>query len=183
MTAQDVILVTENDEPIGTMEKMEAHRQGVLHRAFSIFIFNGSGDMLVQKRALKKYHGAGLWSNACCSHPYPDETVETAAARRLQEELGFNTNLEKAFAFTYRAPVENNLIEHEYDHVFCGEYESELDFNDQEVEDVAYVTIPDLEAVIASQPSSFTTWFRLVFPQVKDWWQKKQVSEKQKNAA
>jgi isopentenyl-diphosphate delta-isomerase len=183
MIAQDVILVTENDEPIGTMEKMEAHRQGVLHRAFSIFIFNGSGDMLVQKRAREKYHGAGLWSNACCSHPYPNETIETAAARRLQEELGFSTNLEKAFEFTYRAPVENSLTEHEYDHVFCGEYENEMDFNKQEVEDVAFINMPDLEAAIERQPGNFTTWFRIVFPQVKDWWQKKQVSEKQKHAA
>ncbi|MEJ7913075.1 MAG: isopentenyl-diphosphate Delta-isomerase [Chitinophagaceae bacterium] len=173
MTAQEVILVTENDEPTGTMDKMEAHRRGVLHRAFSVFIFNNSGRMLLQKRAQKKYHGGGLWSNACCSHPYPEEGVKAAAARRLYEELGFGTPLEKVFAFTYRAEVENNLIEHEYDHVFCGEYEGAMGLNEQEVDDIAYMSMTELELSIQRQPANFTSWFRIAFPQIQDWWRQR----------
>src|SRR6185503_10093666 len=112
----NVILVDENDNEIGSCEKMEAHRQGWLHRAFSIFIFNSRGEMLLQQRALDKYHSPGLWTNACCSHPAPGENLAEAAGRRLEEELGFTTGLEKLFDFIYRADFENGLSEHEFDH-------------------------------------------------------------------
>lgn len=181
MSAQQVILVTENDEAIGVMEKMEAHKKGVLHRAFSIFIFDANGNMLLQKRAQNKYHGGGLWTNACCSHPFPEESVEAAAARRLHEELGFNTPLKKEFHFTYNAQVENGLTEHEYDHVFCGEYEGEVKMNEQEVEAIAYLSMPDLEVEIKEQPSNFTTWFCIVFPQIKQWWKQHYGAMKQNN--
>ena len=170
MDMQEVILVTERDEEIGTMEKMEAHRRGVLHRAFSIFIFDDRGNMLLQKRAKDKYHGGGLWSNACCSHPFPHETIEEAAERRLREELGFQTTIEKAFSFTYRAAVENDLIEHEFDHVFFGTHEGKLNPNKEEVEAVTYLSMEDLEIKIQEQPAKFTKWFCIVFPQVKEWY-------------
>src|ERR1700712_4649445 len=116
---QDVILVNELDEPTGKMEKMEAHRKALLHRAFSVFIFNAKGEMLLQRRSSHKYHSAGLWTNACCSHPFPGEDVKDAALRRLQEELGFTTPLEKAFDFIYKAAFDNGLTEYEFDHVFA----------------------------------------------------------------
>src|ERR1700754_1322335 len=117
---EEVILVNENDIPVGTMEKMEAHRKALLHRAFSVFIFNSKGEMLLQQRADKKYHSGGLWTNACCSHPKPGEEIETAASRRLREELGFGTGLRKVFDFIYQSPFDNGLTEFEFDHVFFG---------------------------------------------------------------
>lgn len=172
MDEQQVILVNERDEEQGLMEKMEAHRQGLLHRAFSVFVFDANGRMLLQQRAAKKYHGAGLWTNACCSHPFPNESVEAAAARRLREELGFETPLEKIFSFTYKADVENGLIEHEYDHVFAGEYEGEMKLNGEEVAAVRYQGMEEIEAALQRQPEAFTAWFRIAFPNVKVWWEK-----------
>ena len=129
MKINEVILVNERDEALGVMEKMEAHRKGALHRAFSVFIFDSRGRMLLQQRASEKYHGGLLWTNACCSHPYPGEEVERAAERRLNEELGFTAPIHKIFSFTYRALVENDLTEHEFDHVFAGQYEGEITAN------------------------------------------------------
>lgn len=165
----DVILVNENDEALGTTEKMEAHRKGLLHRAFSVFIFDGEGRMLLQQRAAGKYHGGLLWTNACCSHPYPNEDVADAAIRRLEEELGFTAPLKKIFAFTYKADVENGLVEHEFDHVFAGEYEGEINFNRDEVEAVAHHSLDDIGQMLKDQPDLFTAWFRIAFPQVKSW--------------
>src|SRR6188768_1448075 len=122
----DIILVDEQDRPTGTMGKMEVHEKALLHRAFSVFIFNDCGEMLLQQRAVKKYHSAGLWTNACCSHPRPGEDTLLAAQKRLQEELGFTTSLEKAFAFIYKASFENGLTEYEFDHVFTGVYNREV---------------------------------------------------------
>ena len=119
---EEVILVNERDEPTGTMEKMEAHRNAILHRAFSIFIFNAKGEMLLQQRAKNKYHSPGLWTNACCSHPRPGEEIKEAATRRLKEELGFVAELTKIFEFTYRHEFDNGLTEYEFDHVFTGTY-------------------------------------------------------------
>ena len=133
MAENQVILVNEQDAPIGVMEKMEAHKTGTLHRAFSIFIFNSQGEMLLQQRAKGKYHSGGLWTNACCSHPQPGEQVEKAAERRLMEELGFSTSLEKVFDFLYKAGLDNGLTEHEFDHVFVGEYNGAINFNTEEV--------------------------------------------------
>jgi isopentenyl-diphosphate delta-isomerase len=172
MSVQEVILVTPQDEAIGVMEKMEAHQKGVLHRAFSVFIFDKQGRMLLQQRAAQKYHGAYLWTNACCSHPAWDEPVEEAATRRLMEEMGFTTPLQKIFAFTYKAPVENNLVEHEYDHVFAGEYEGQIEMNKEEVCDFAYHDLPSIKMLLQEKPELFTSWFRLAFPQIEIWWLK-----------
>lgn len=170
MSVQEVILVTAQDEAIGVMEKMEAHQKGVLHRAFSVFIFDKGGRMLLQQRAPQKYHGAHLWTNACCSHPYWDEPVETAAQRRLQEELGFTTPLQKIFSFTYKAAVENNLVEHEYDHVFAGEYEGQIQMNKEEVCDYAYHDLSSVKRLLQEAPETFTSWFKIAFPQIEAWW-------------
>lgn len=170
---QNVLLVNERDEPVGTMEKMEAHRKGVLHRAFSVFVFDRQGRLLLQQRALQKYHGGGLWTNTCCSHPYPEEAVEQAATRRLQEEMGFTTPLEKIFVFTYRAAVENNLVEHEYDHVFAGEYEGEIAKNIAEVSDYRYRDMQEIRELLDVKPEAFTSWFRLAFPRLESWWQER----------
>lgn len=176
MEKNEVILVDEQDQVLGTMEKMEAHRQGVLHRAFSVFIFDSKGRMLLQQRAAQKYHGGLLWSNACCSHPYPEEETLRAAHRRLGEELGFDTALTEIFSFTYKAAVENGLIEHEFDHVFAGAYEGHVIPNAAEVANYCYSTVAEIKAAIQDHPGKFTSWFRIVFPQIEAWWQQ-QYSE------
>jgi isopentenyl-diphosphate delta-isomerase len=166
---QEVILVNEKDEPIGTMEKIEAHRKAVLHRAFSVFIFNSKGEMLLQQRALNKYHSAGLWTNACCSHPAPGEATADAAQRRLQEELGFNTPLKKIFEFTYQTAFDNGLIEHEFDHVFAGIYEQRITPNPEEVKDVCYKNLEDIGQSLQTHPQKYTSWFHIAFPRVREW--------------
>jgi isopentenyl-diphosphate delta-isomerase len=177
MKLQEVILVNEKDEPIGTMEKMEVHQKGLLHRAFSVFIFDSKGRMLLQQRAEGKYHGAHLWTNACCSHPFPGELAEEAANRRLREELGFTTTLHKIFSFTYHAPVENNLIEHEYDHVFAGEYEGEVSPDKNEVADYRYEEMEQIKKAMQLQPGKFTSWFQIVFPKIEEWWKERYGSQ------
>jgi isopentenyl-diphosphate Delta-isomerase len=172
MNTASVILVNGQDEATGIMEKMEAHRLGLLHRAFSVFIFDAGGRMLLQQRAETKYHGGLLWTNACCSHPFPGEDVADAARRRLEEELGMTTPLEKIFSFTYRAEVENGLVEHEFDHVFAGRYEGPMRPDPAEVADWRYVTLPELAQELQERPEAFTAWFRIAFPRVADWWQK-----------
>lgn len=166
---QEVILVNERDEPIGTMEKMEAHRKAVLHRAFSVFIFNSKGDMLLQQRALTKYHSGGLWTNACCSHPYPGEATADAASRRLREELGFTVPLRKIFEFTYQSTFENGLVEHEYDHVFTGVYNAAIRPNPEEVQDYSYQSPEEITQALQSHPQKFTAWFHIAFPKVVQW--------------
>ena len=151
------------------MEKMEAHRQGVLHRAFSVFIFNSKGEMLLQQRTMHKYHSGGLWTNACCSHPRPGESIEEAAARRLKEELGFETPLQKIFRFTYSASFENGLTEHEVDHVFFGRYNGEINFNTYEVQDVCYRSVEEIESSLQTHPQKFTRWFHIAFPKINEW--------------
>jgi isopentenyl-diphosphate Delta-isomerase len=165
----DVVLVDEYDNAIGSMEKIEAHQKALLHRAFSVFIFNKNNEMLLQQRAITKYHSGGLWTNACCSHPYTTETVETAANRRLQEELGFTTNLQKAFSFTYMAQFDNGLTEHEYDHVFIGNYEGSIQPNSEEVESYCYKTVAQIEAEIINEPQKYTSWFKIALPKLKEW--------------
>ena len=167
---EEVILVNEMDEPVGVMEKMEAHRKGILHRAFSVFIFNNKGEMLLQQRALNKYHSGGLWTNACCSHPMPGEETPDAASRRLQEELGFTSALKKIFDFTYRTEFDNGLIEHEFDHVFAGIYEGEIKFNPEEVKDYCYKKMDAIKQSLESHPSKYTSWFLLAFPKIEEWW-------------
>jgi isopentenyl-diphosphate delta-isomerase len=166
---EEVILVNERDEEIGAMEKMEAHRKGILHRAFSVFIFNNKNEMLLQQRAVNKYHSGGLWSNACCSHPTPGEPTEAAALRRLKEELGFETLLEKIFDFTYEVSFENGLTEHEFDHVFTGVYNGEINFDKHEVKDICFRSMEEIESDLQTHPSKFTAWFLIAFPIIKKW--------------
>ena len=166
---EEVVLVNEKDEALGTMEKMAAHEKALLHRAFSVFVFNTSGDLLMQQRAFSKYHSGGLWTNTCCSHPRPGEQVADAAIRRLQEEMGFKTNLTKAFDFTYKAAFDNGLTEHEFDHVFTGIYEGPIHFNPNEVAAYAFMTEIELEEQIKKTPERFTAWFHIAYPTLKAW--------------
>lgn len=154
-------MVNELDEPIGVMEKLEAHQKGLLHRAFSVFIFNTGGQMLLQRRALGKYHSAGLWTNTCCSHPRPGETTLQAAQRRLMEEMGLSTTLNYKTSFIYKAPFDNGLIEHEYDHVFTGISDTAPEINPNEVDSYKWVAVSDLKKEIAAQPDRFTVWFKI----------------------
>ena len=165
----EVILVDSDDREIGTCEKMEAHQQGLLHRAFSIFIFDKQGNMLLQQRALQKYHSGGLWTNACCSHPQPGENIQHAANRRLREELGFETEINKIFDFVYRAEFENGLIEHEYDHVFSGEYEGGILYNKDEVMDIGFKSPKQIRQELESDSARYTPWFHLAFPKIQTW--------------
>jgi len=167
---EKVILVTHDDNPIGEGWKLETHRKGLLHRAFSIFIFNAKGEMLLQRRALSKYHSPGLWTNACCSHPRPAEETKEAALRRLQEEMGFTTDIHKVFDFVYKAEFDNGLTEFEFDHVFVGEYSDEIHFNTEEVEEYCYQSISEIKNAIQANPENFTVWFRIAFPKVEQWW-------------
>jgi isopentenyl-diphosphate delta-isomerase len=161
-----VVLVDSKDQAVGTMEKLEAHRIGALHRAFSIFIFNQEGEMLLQKRALSKYHSPGLWTNACCSHPKPDELLIDAANRRLLEELNMVTELSEVFDFTYHATFDNGLIEHEFDHVFFGQCSETPSFNLEEVMELKWIDWPSLLKWVAEEPNQFTPWFRIALPLV-----------------
>lgn len=170
---QQVILVNERDEEKGVAGKLQVHRAGWLHRAFSIFIFNDKGEMLLHQRALGKYHSGGLWTNACCSHPEPGEDTLAAAHRRLKEEMGFETTLEKAFDFIYKADVENGLTEHEFDHVFTGEYNGPIDFSTAEVMDYCFKSMEEVNQSLQQTPEKYTTWFRLAFPGIENWWNKK----------
>lgn len=170
MELQQVILVDEQDVAKGAMEKLEAHKKGVLHRAFSIFIFNSRGEMLLQQRATNKYHSGGLWTNTCCSHPGPDEDILEAAQKRLQEEMGFTIELEKVFDFIYRADFNNGLTEYEFDHVFAGEYEGVVAYNKNEVMDYCYKSMEDIRHSLEQQPQKFTQWFHLAFPRIDEWW-------------
>jgi isopentenyl-diphosphate Delta-isomerase len=165
----EVILVNEQDEAIGTMEKIEAHQKALLHRAFSIFIFNSKGEMLLQQRALNKYHSAGLWTNACCSHPYPQEDTHAAADRRLKEEMGFETPINKIFDFIYKAEFDNGLTEYEFDHVFAGFYEGVVNANKNEVHDYCYKQLSEIKYSLQTAPSKFTAWFHIAFPLVEKW--------------
>jgi isopentenyl-diphosphate Delta-isomerase len=164
---QFVILVNEQDEEVGVMEKMEVHEKGLLHRAFSVFVFNTKGEMLLQRRALTKYHSGGLWTNTCCSHPMPNEEVEVAAHRRLQEELGFDCQLNKEFTFVYQATFDNGLIEYEYDHVLIGTTEEQCVLNKEEVEDVCYKSINAIKEEMQLYPMHFTEWFKIALPKLE----------------
>jgi isopentenyl-diphosphate Delta-isomerase len=165
----EVITVDENDFALGVMEKMAAHQTGTLHRAFSVFIFDKERKLLLQQRAAGKYHGALLWSNTCCSHPAPGEETHNAALRRLNEELGFTTPVEKIFDFVYKASVENGLTEHEFDHVFAGEYEGVISPNPEEVAAFKYQPLEEIKQDLLHNPESFTAWFRIVFPRIEEW--------------
>jgi isopentenyl-diphosphate delta-isomerase len=168
---EQVILVDVYDSEIGIMEKMEAHKQAVLHRAFSVFLFNPQGKMLLQQRALTKYHSAGLWTNTCCSHPRPGETLENAVSRRLMEEMGISAKVSKAFDFIYQAELPDHLNEHEFDHVFIGNFDDEVRPNHLEVANFVYQSIEEIAANLQSHPEKYTVWFKIAFPKVVEWYQ------------
>lgn len=157
-----VILVDEQDNVRGTMPKLEAHQKNELHRAFSILIWNSNNEMLLQQRADGKYHSAGLWTNTCCSHPRRNETTIEAAHRRLKEEVGIKTELKHAFHFTYQVALENDLFEHELDHVFIGKYDKEPTLNLEEVKAFRWINLNDLQSEIAMKPEQFTFWFKYI---------------------
>lgn len=165
MFQEQVILVDVQDNEIGRMEKQEAHLKGSLHRAFSVFLFNAKGDLLMQRRALHKYHSGGLWTNTCCSHPRPGEGNLDAAKRRLVEEMGIECELEHAFSFLYHQDV-GELVEHELDHVFIGRFEGKPSVNPLEVAQWRYANPSELQAEMAAHPERFTVWFRLCFQKV-----------------
>jgi isopentenyl-diphosphate delta-isomerase len=159
---EHVILVDTLDNPMGTMEKMEAHLKGVLHRAFSILLFNDEGKVLLQKRSQNKYHSAGLWTNTCCSHPLPGEQLKEATRRRLKEEMGIDLEPAFRYSFIYKAQLNDNLTEHELDHVFVGTYNGSPIVNRQEVEAWKYVDRNWLKKDIEENPAAYTVWFKLM---------------------
>lgn len=161
-----IIEVDKDDKEIGRIEKMEAHYKGVLHRAFSIFIFNSNNQLLLQKRNKTKYHSAGLWTNSCCSHPRYGESLEDAAKRRLKEEMGFTCEVKEIFSFVYQVSFENNLNENEYDHVFVGKYDGEVIPNKSEVEDFKWCDISEVKSDIMRNPHLYTFWFKIVVDKV-----------------
>lgn len=163
-----VVLVDAMDEPVGTMEKMEAHVKAILHRAFSVFIFNEKGELMLQQRALSKYHTPGLWTNTCCSHPREGENTDDAAHRRMVEEMGFDCDFEEAFTFTYKADVGQGLTEHEFDHVFIGHSDKLPAINPEEVNDWKYMKLEDIKSDMKANPSSYTVWFRIAFDEVME---------------
>jgi len=164
---EEVILVDENDNPLGLMEKMEAHEKGLLHRAFSVFIFNEKGDFLLQQRAATKYHSPLLWSNSCCSHPRNGETVLEAANRRLMEEMGLVCDLKQQFYFIYKADLGNGLHEHELDYVFFGTTTVNPQINLLEVEDYKWMDSKSLNESMVKNPNEFTIWFKIIYDKIK----------------
>lgn len=166
MDKEFVVLVDEYDNDIGVMEKLEAHHKGLLHRAFSIFIFNDKKELLLQQRAVSKYHSGGLWTNTCCSHPRPNETIKDAANRRLFEEMGMTCDLVVKNSFIYKSPFENGLTEHELDYVLIGYSNQNPNINEQEVEHYKWMTISDIKTDIYHNPSHYTSWFKIALEKV-----------------
>lgn len=157
-----VILVDEEDNVLGTMDKMEVHRKGLLHRAFSILLFDEHGRILLQKRAVNKYHSAGLWSNTCCSHPRPDESMDMAIQRRLFEEMGIDMTPRFLFKFRYRAELDQDLIEHELDHVYSGIFSGKPVINPREVADWKYLHLREIRQEMLEHPETYSSWFRII---------------------
>ena len=164
---EKVILIDKNDMPTGTMEKMEAHEKGVLHRAFSIFIFNEKGELMLQQRALSKYHSPGLWTNTCCSHPREGEKTIDAAHRRLIEEMGFDCEIKEVFSFTYKADVGQGLTENEFDHVYIGKFDDDPKINPDEVNDWKFVSMEEIRKDMKLSPEQYTVWFRIAYEEVE----------------
>src|SRR5690554_375679 len=163
MKEEEVILVNEKDEKIGLMPKMEAHEKGLLHRAFSVFIFNDKNELLLQQRALNKYHTPGLWANTCCSHQRDGESSLDAGKRRLMEEMGFTTDLEERTTFIYKAPFDNGLTEHELDHILVGYYEADPEINPEEVASWKWMDLELVREDIQNNPEIYTPWFKIIF--------------------
>lgn len=163
MAEEKVILVDEADNQVGLMEKMRAHEEAVLHRAFSVFVFNDKGELLLQQRATHKYHSPGLWTNTCCSHQREGETNIQAGRRRLMEEMGFDCELEDSFWFIYRAEFDNGLTEHELDHVLVGQYDEDPKINPDEVSDYKWMTMESVREDMEIHPDRYTEWFKIIF--------------------
>ncbi|EAQ40558.1 isopentenyl-diphosphate delta-isomerase [Dokdonia sp. MED134] len=163
MKEELVILVDENDNKIGLMPKMEAHQKAVLHRAFSVFVFNDKKELMLQQRALHKYHSPGLWTNTCCSHQRDGESNIEAGTRRLQEEMGFTVPLEESISFIYKAPFDNGLTEHELDHILIGHSEQEPLINEEEVAAWKWMGLEDVKQDIVNRPELYTAWFKIIF--------------------
>lgn len=176
---KQVICIDEQDKETGSMGKAQAHEEGVLHRAFSIFVFNDKGQLLLQQRALDKYHSGGLWTNTCCSHPQPGEDIMKAAHARLQEEMGFDCALEEIFQFTYRAEFDNGLIEHELDHVLIGKFNGMPVINEEEAEAFRWIGLEELQKDMKEQEELYTEWFKIAMVRVLDY--KKQQEQKNAN--
>jgi len=160
---ENIVLVDPEDNVLGLMEKLQAHKKGLLHRAFSVFIFNSNGEMLLQQRSASKYHSPNKWTNACCSHPRENESYLDAANRRIYEELGIKCNLEKKFHFVYKAKVEEDLWEHELDHVFLGKYNGDYQINEDEIAGIRFISIDNLNMEIKQNPDVFTEWFKIIW--------------------
>lgn len=162
MATEYVVLVDEHNNELGLMEKQEAHQKALLHRAFSVFVFNDKGELLLQQRALSKYHSGGLWTNTCCSHPRAGESTLAAAHRRLQEEMGFDCELEEKFSFVYRTPFDNGLSEHELDFVYTGQFNGIPNLNSAEVESFRWISMEHLLVEVHEHPEHFTSWFQII---------------------
>lgn len=169
MTEEQVILVDENDNQIGLMPKLEAHEKAVLHRAFSVFIFNDNNELMLQQRALHKYHSPGLWTNTCCSHQRNGETNLEAGKRRLKEEMGFVTDLKETTSFIYKAPFDNGLTEHELDHIMIGDFNDKPNINPDEVADWKWMSLEAVKADIQLKPNDYTAWFKIIFEKFYDY--------------
>ena len=157
-----IICVDKNDNEVGHIEKMDAHIKGLLHRALSIFIFNEKNELLLQKRYSGKYHSPGLWTNTCCTHPNKDERTDDAAIRRLQEEMGFSCDLKEVISFMYYIKFDNDLIEHEFDHVYFGRYSNEISINPLEVEDYKWISLDNIKVDLKTNPDNYTFWFKYI---------------------
>ena len=163
MIEDNVILVDVDDNQIGLMPKLEAHEKGVLHRAFSVFIFNNKGELMLQRRALSKYHSPGLWTNTCCSHQRDGESNISSGKRRLKEEMGFDTELFEKTSFIYKAKFDNGLIEHEFDHVLVGSYNHSPIINSIEVDSWKWMSLENVKKDINDHPDNYTAWFKIIF--------------------
>ncbi len=169
MSIEKVVLVNENDEVVGAMEKIEAHEKALLHRAFSVFIINKNNELMLQRRALGKYHSPGLWTNTCCSHPRVNESYESGAHRRMVEEMGFDCELKDIFSFIYKAPFDNGLTEHELDHVFVGYCDTEPVINPDEVDSWKWIALDELKKDIKNTPDNYTIWFKIIFEKFSEY--------------
>ncbi len=163
MNEEQVILVNDKDEQIGLMPKLEAHEKGMLHRAFSVFVFNERNELMLQRRALHKYHSPGLWTNTCCSHQRDGESSLNAGVRRLREEMGFETPLKETTSFIYSAAFDNGLTEHEFDHILVGKFNKEPKINENEVASWKWISMDDLENDMNENPDQYTAWFKIIF--------------------
>lgn len=163
MEEEKVILVDENDQKIGLMPKQEAHERGILHRAFSVFIFNQKNELMLQQRALHKYHSPGLWANTCCSHQRDEESSIEAGKRRLFEEMGFTSDLKETTSFIYKAPFDNGLTEHELDHILVGNFEGNPEINPEEVAAWKWMDLEEVKKDVKANPDNYTAWFKIIF--------------------